>query len=686
MFARRFTFFAFSIALLAGGATHAQENTDSTPSGSWRWTHELDGETIDDLVRVQLGEKGSLTGKYIGNDREIVLRNGSFKDGVLSFDFQAEVQDQDMTFSFRGEINDDAIDGTVDVKTDSGTYDFPWKPRRSVQPADVVGKWTFTVVTPNDETIHPTLTLSADKETLSGKYKSQDKDITPTNLKINEDGELVFDIVDQFNGNRLDVSFTGRPYGDDISGVLNYSVNGNVGDLDFTATRTPKVAKPDVVVEDANALAIRTLGLTIEKNSPRLRGVGGTAVYADDPRLADDWNKEKNVVWSADLPGLGWGSPVVWGDKVFVSTVVADDSDNDKPKAGLYLGQGVRDPAKGVHHWMVYCFDLNSGKELWKHEAHVGEPKVPRHPKSSYAAETPATDGERLYVLFGDVGLYCYDLDGKPLWNRPLEAKKTFMDYGAAASPVVHDGQVIVVYDNLEASWIASFDAKTGDENWRTPRDEERSWATPLVWKNDQRTEIVVNGKNKNRSYDLNGKLLWEFDGDMSSLVIPSPFAAHGMCYIASGYVGDSHRPTFAIKPGANGDIAPGGDFADSPHIAWYKPTASAYNTTQLVYGDFLYTLYDRGHLTCHNAKTGEMIYGKKRFTRGGSFTASPWAYNGKIFCLTENGLTYVMQAGPEYKVLGANPLDELTLACPAVVDGKLLIRTASKLYCIGGQ
>ena len=456
----------------------------------------------------------------------------------------------------------------------------------------------------------------------------------------------------------------------------------------FLAVTAAQDSVPDTKLEDAAqavpvTLAVKTAGLVNQMHSPRFRGVDGTAVYADDERLPTVWSRSKNVVWSTDVPGLGWACPIVWGDKVFIASVVADRDDNIKPSKGLYLGKGVRDPAKGIHHWMVYCYDLKSGKEIWNHEAHVGEPKVPRHPKSSYAAETPVTDGQRLYVLFGDLGLYCYDLDGKQLWKRDIAPQKTLMDYGAASSPVVHDGQVFVVYDNFGPSWIASFDTETGKENWRTARDETHSWATPLIWKNDERTEIVVNGRKRNRSYDLNGKLLWEFDGKMSGLVIPSPFVAHGMCYIASGYVGDSHRPTFAIKPGASGDITPDGDFDDSEFIQWYKPTASAYNTTQVVYGDYLYTVYDQGFITCHNAKNGELVYRKRRFSPGGSFTASPWAYNGMIFCLSEDGLTYVVKAGPKYKLLGTNRLKELTIACPAVADGKLLIRTASKLYCI---
>ncbi|QDT58544.1 outer membrane biogenesis protein BamB [Stieleria bergensis] len=417
----------------------------------------------------------------------------------------------------------------------------------------------------------------------------------------------------------------------------------------------------------------------------RFRGPDATGVSADDSRLPIQWNQQDNTQWSVDVPGQGWGSPIVVGKRVFLSTVIADE-ENTPPQKGLYLGQGVRDPGKGVHHWMVYCFDIDSGKQLWKHEAHTGRPTVPRHPKSSYAAETPTTDGQRLYVLFGDLGLYCYSLEGELLWQQDIAPKKTNLDYGAAASPVICDGQVIMVYDNLESSWIAAFDTETGQERWRTKRDETHSWATPFVWKHDQRTEIVVPGRVENRSYSPQGELLWHFKGRMSVLVIPSPFAAHGMCYVASGYVGDFHRPTFAILPGGSGDIAPSGEFAENEFIQWYQPKASPYNTTQIVYGDNLYTIYDQGIITCHHAKTGEEVYGKRRISPRGSFTASPWAYNGYLFCLSEDGLTYVIKAGDEYELVHTNPLEELCIATPSVSDGKLLVRTLTKLYCISGN
>ncbi len=419
-----------------------------------------------------------------------------------------------------------------------------------------------------------------------------------------------------------------------------------------------------------------------QDNWPRFRGPDANGIANDDAQLPSSWSKTENVKWSADVPGFGWSCPIVSGDKVFLTTVVSE-GENEGPKKGLYLGQGVREPAKGVHHWLVYCFDLKTGEELWKHEAHTGQPQIPRHPKSTYATETPTTDGERLYVLFGDVGLYCYDLDGKQLWSHDIEAKKTFFDYGAAASPIVHDGQVIFVYDNQQASYIASLDAETGEQRWRTDREEQSTWATPFIWKNDQRTEIVVCGKRKNRSYDLSGELLWEFDGRMSNLVIPSPFAAHDLLYITSGYVGDAHRPVYAIKPGASGDISLQGDDTSNEFIAWYQPTAGPYNPSPIVYGDYYYTLYDRGFLTCHDARTGEQVYDKQRFAPGASFTASSWAYNGKLFFLSEDGDTYVVEAGPEFKLLQTNPLEDLCLSSPAVSQGSLLIRTASKLYCL---
>ena len=225
----------------------------------------------------------------------------------------------------------------------------------------------------------------------------------------------------------------------------------------------------------AAALVWMPVSALSQDNWLRFRGANADGVAQDNPRLPEVWDTRANVKWVADVPGWGWSSPVVWGSKVFLTAVVSEE-ENILPQKGLYRGEGVRDPAKGMHHWMAYCFDRDTGAELWKREAHTGNPRVPRHPKNTYAAETPTTDGERLYVLFGDLGLYAYDLAGHPVWSHSIVPKQTFMDYGAAASPVVHDGQVFVVYDNMEASWIAAFDARTGQVRWRQSRDETHSW------------------------------------------------------------------------------------------------------------------------------------------------------------------------------------------------------------------
>jgi len=419
-----------------------------------------------------------------------------------------------------------------------------------------------------------------------------------------------------------------------------------------------------------------------EENWPRFRGPTAMGVADDDKRLPEIWDKTKNVVWHTDIPGWGWSNPIVWDDRVFLTTVVSD-KDYEAPKAGLYLGGGRQEIPEGVHQWLTYCLDIKTGMVLWRKKAHEGEPQFPRHPKSTYASETPTTDGERLYVLFGDLGLYCYDFDGGLIWSVPIEGKKTYSGYGTAASPVVHGEQVIMIYDNQEESYIASYDTKTGKERWRSHRDEKSTWATPLVWENRFRTEIVTSGRQKIRSYDLDGQVLWELNGRMSNLIIPSPFEAFGMVYITSGYVGDQNRPVYAIQPGAAGDITLMEENTSNEFIQWFQPRLGPYNTSPIVYGDYYYTLYDRGLMSANDAHTGREIYDRIRFPVGTSFTASPWAYNGKIFCLAENGNTFVLHAGPEFKILQANDLEELTIATPAVCQGKLLIRTASKVYCI---
>ena len=424
-------------------------------------------------------------------------------------------------------------------------------------------------------------------------------------------------------------------------------------------------------------------------NWPRLRGADASGLPNDGKHkgLPIKWSKTENVKWKTQVPGTGWSSPVVWGDKVFITSVINDKAEeNEKPKAGLYLGLGRRGVPSGTHHWMVYCMDLKTGKIIWKNEAHTGEPPVGRHPKSCYAAETPVTDGKRLYVLFGDLGMWCYDLNGKELWKHSIEPKKTMWDYGAAASPVIHGNQIIYVYDNNEQSYMASIDAEKGTEKWKVLRDGKSTWATPFIWSTKDRTEIVVPGKKKILSYGLDGKVLWELTGRMSNLVIPSPFVVDNLLYVTSGYFADPHRPVYAIKPGAKGDISLKDDDNSNEYIQWYQPKGGPYNTTPLVYNGIYYLLLDQGMISTYDSKTGKQFYDRIRFPRGASFTTSPWAYKDRLFCLAENGKTYVIKTGKEFEILHVNDLDELCMACPAIVDGKLLIRTAGAVYCISNS
>ena len=271
---------------------------------------------------------------------------------------------------------------------------------------------------------------------------------------------------------------------------------------------------------------------------------------------------------------------------------------------------------------MVYCIDWEGGDILWEQQAHQGQPKGSLHLKNTYASETPVTDGERVYAYFGNLGVFCYTIKGELVWSSPAKPANTRYGWGTATSPVLHENQLYIVNDNEDQSFITALDKRTGEELWRVNRDEGSNWATPLVWDNDLRTEIVTSGTDKVRSYGLDGSLLWEFRG-MSSIAIPTPFSDFGLVYISSGYVGDQLRPMYAVRPGASGDITLREDETSNEYIVWSLRQAGPYNPSPLVNGEYYYTLLDRGFLTCHKARTGELVYSKRRIQRGaGAFTA----------------------------------------------------------------
>src|SRR5262245_3899228 len=451
---------------------------------------------------------------------------------------------------------------------------------------------------------------------------------------------------------------------------------------------------PALKARIAGALCAVALAVAIgsaDDNWPRFRGADG-GVAADNPSLPEVWSRSQNIAWMAEVPGRSWSSPVVWGDHVFVTTAINTvEADKLLPVAsyvsrsngGTMTFMDVSKPS-APHRWVVYDFDFKTGRVRWERTVRSGVPAKSRHLKNSYASETPVTDGERVYAYFGDEGLFAFDMDGEAVWSQPIDAVETLTGFGHAQSPVVDDRHVYILNDNEEHSYIAAYDKRTGKQIWRVDRNETSNWTTPLVWKNDRRTEIVTAATGGIRSYATDGTLLWQLTG-MSTFDVPSPLAANGLLYVMSGYPASALRPAYAIRPGASGDISLGANQTNNDYVVWSDATLGTFHPSPLVYRGCYYILHDRGFLTCNDPSTGKVIYPRQRIntTNAATFTASPWAYNGKVFALSEDGDTSVMQAGPEFKVLGKNSLNEMSLATPAVAGGSLILRTASKLYRI---
>ena len=276
---------------------------------------------------------------------------------------------------------------------------------------------------------------------------------------------------------------------------------------------------------------------------PQFRGPMAGAI-ADNPALPDTWSETENVVWKTDIAGLGWSSPVVWNDHIFITAAVSAGNE-PLPQRGLYSGRGVPgvQASAAVHGWIVYDVDFATGAIRWQREVATAAPPMTRHIKNSYASETPVTDGKRVYVYFGGIGLVAaLDMQGETVWTRELGAYNGRQLYGTAASPVLHENRLYIVNDNTTQSFLSALDTRTGDEVWRVERDEVENWATPLVWENDVQTEIVTTGQGKVRSYKLTGQLLWELEG-MTLNNVPTPFASDGLVYISSGYPGRKPSP-----------------------------------------------------------------------------------------------------------------------------------------------
>jgi outer membrane protein assembly factor BamB len=595
----------------------------------------------------------------------------------------------------------------------------------------------------------------------------------------------------------------------------------------FNASGKDSIVRTRLVL----VLGLFVVGLSVAARGdewPQFRGPNGSAT-STAKQFPAQWSADKNIAWKTKLPGYGWSSPIVWGDKVFLTTAVSDKqrkpaagfggggpggggpggrggfrrpqpgqllpaffqqmlnvsdeqkkkldelqkkvddkldkllSDEQKkqlkeqrenpgrggfggfPQPGQVLtpalleslkltdaqkkqrdelqkevdaqfekiltaeqkkqlkdmregggrgGFGGRQrPPNAVYKLEVCCLDRASGEVLWKKVAYEGKPRIPTQSSNTYATETPITDGERVYAYFGMHGVYCYDLAGKQLWKADLGSYPMAMGFGTGSSPALADGRLFIQCDNEEKSFLVALDAKTGAELWRVKRTERTGYSTPLIWKNNKRTEVVCLGSPKVRSYDpATGKQLWELGG-MVGQAKASAVADAALLYVGTGGGpsgfggrggrGGGNRPLFAVKAGAADDITLKDGATSNAGVAWFQAKAGPQTSSPLLYKGYLYVLDEHGgFLSCHDAKTGEQVY-KERLPGGRGFTSSPWAVEGKVFCLDDDGTTHILQAGSTFKVLGKNSLNEMCWSSPAVAGHALFLRTVDHLYCI---
>ncbi len=449
---------------------------------------------------------------------------------------------------------------------------------------------------------------------------------------------------------------------------------------------------PGATDESADAVAEleKPSPLTAPRNWPSFRGPHASGV-SDGQGIVARWDgpSSKNIAWKTPIPGLAHSAPIIWGDRVFITTAVSKD---ERPyfRHGLY-GDYDMVEKEPEHSWRVFALDRKTGKVVWEKTAHEGVPKNQRHTKASHANCTPATDGKRVVASFGSEGLYCYDFDGNLLWKQDLGILNSgwFLDpgysWGFGSSPILYNDSVIVQCDVQDNPFLAAFDLRDGKRLWRTSRDEIPSWGTPTIHEGPDRTELITNGTRHIRGYDpATGQELWRLSPN-SEVTIPTPVVAHGLIFITGGY--RPVQPIYAIKTGAVGDISLKDDAENNEQIAWSKKRGGPYHPTPIVYGDHLYTCSDQGILTCYVAKTGEQLY-KTRINEGkaGGFTASPVAADGKLFFTSEDGDIYVVKAGPEYRLLARNVMGEVCMSPPAISNGLFVVRAQHHVFGIGAS
>ncbi len=381
---------------------------------------------------------------------------------------------------------------------------------------------------------------------------------------------------------------------------------------------------------------------------PRWRGPSGQGVV-DGTRYPDRWSETTNVVWRAEVPGRGNSSPIIWGDRIFLTT-----------------------GRTGGRRLSVLCFRRSDGELLWETEVAPGG-RQHAHQKNGPAPATPTTDGERVYASFGSRGLVAVDFDGALVWDTEFGAIDNY--HGPAGSPLLYKDRVIIYQDQRGGGFVAAYDTRTGTQIWRTARGASVGWGTPVAIRVGDHDELIVSSQRTVNAYDpVGGDELWSCDGNLFE-VIPTPAVGAGLVFCTSGRAG----PTLAIRPGGRGDVT-------DTHVAWQTSRGAPFVPSPLVYGDYLYTVNDMASIvTCFEAATGRVMWQQRLGrARRESFSASPIAVDGKVFFTNDDGQTFVLRAGPEFELLHTNDIGARTLASPALVDGYWYIRTVDELLAIG--
>ena len=430
----------------------------------------------------------------------------------------------------------------------------------------------------------------------------------------------------------------------------------------------------------AASFVVALAGVAAAGNWPQWRGPDGSGI-STEKNLPAEWTPTKNIKWKTPIEGRSHSSPIVWENKIFVTTAI-EGAEVPGAKAAKHLldnKEFVHPDSIGAnrkHAFKVIALNRDNGKILWEAVAFEGTPYDDRHRKSSYAASTPATDGKMVYAYFGSEGLYAYDFNGKLAWKADV-GKLANLGMGTGTSPILFENVVIVQADedSGESSFIVAYDKKTGKEVWKTPRKVQISWSTPLLARSAKRTELITSGTETIIAYDpATGKELWTHKG-VESNAIPSPVANNEMVYLVAGFPA---KIALAIRLGASGDLT------GTPNVPWKYAKGTAYVPSPILYGDYLYLTTDRGILTCIDAKTGKVVYEGGRIPIPATFTASPVAFDGKILLTSEDGDTFIVKAGPKHEILATNSVGEPVYASPAIADGRIYIRGEKNIYCIG--